>query len=82
MKTTKYEYSKVIQQNTGNGWDDVSSYECNSKGVVTEMSGVFVTSSITGRKRERTLLLHDLLEYQLGGYPTRVIFRKELRQTA
>jgi len=30
MKTNKYTYLKVIQQNYGQGWEDVSEYETNS----------------------------------------------------
>lgn len=78
MKTNnKYNYINVIQQHYGQGWEDVSEYEANSQGVSTEMSGQFVTLK-SGSKRELTLLSHDLREYRLTGYPTRVIFRKEL----
>ena len=63
MKTNKYTYLKVIQQNYGQGWEDVSEYETNSQ---------FIT-------KDRELLKHDLKEYRLTGYPTRVIQRKELR---
>lgn len=64
MKTNKYSYNKLIQQNYGQGWEDASEYSCNSKGAMTEA--------------ERALLKHDLKEYKLLGYPTRIIFRKEL----
>lgn len=75
----KYNYVKVIQQffNGAYGWEDVSEYECNSTGQTKEMSGVFKELK-NGRKRELTSLEHDLKEYQLTGYPTRVIFRREL----
>ncbi len=63
MKTTKYIYLKVIQQNYGQGWEDVSEYETNSQGIT----------------KDSELLKHDLKEYRLMGYPTRVIQRKELR---
>ena len=63
MKTTKCNYIKVIQQHYGQGWEDVSEYEANS----------------TGSARDRKLLMHDLKEYRLTGYPTRTIFRKELK---
>lgn len=76
MRTLKYNYYKVIQQNFG-VWEDVSQYTANSKGVTTEMSGTFTTSK-NGVKREISLLTADLKEYRLTGYPTRVIFRKEL----
>ena len=63
MKTTKYNYLKVIQQYYGQGWEDVSEYEANS----------------TGNAKDTKLLIHDLKEYRLTGYPTRTIFRKELK---
>jgi len=63
MKTNKYTYLKVIQQNYGQGWEDVSEYETNSQGIT----------------KDSELLKHDLKEYRLMGYPTRVIQRKELR---
>lgn len=78
MKNNKYEYIKVIQQNYGFGWEDNSEFDCNSMGVTTLMSGVFITSK-NGVKRELTALTHDLKEYRLTGYPTRVIFRKTLK---
>lgn len=66
MKTsTKYQYEKIIQQNYGDGWEDVSSYDCNSQGVQT--------------KEERNLLKNDIKEYVLTGYATRSIFRKTLK---
>jgi len=84
MKQNKYNYLNVIQQNYGKGWEDVSEYEANSAGQsIGEAlhSGKFVTSEKTGRTRELTLLSHDLKEYQLTGYATRVIFRKESKTT-
>lgn len=63
MKTTKYNYIKVIQQHYGQGWEDVSEYEANS----------------TGNAKDIKLLVHDLKEYRRTGYPTRTIFRKELK---
>lgn len=62
MKTAKYKYNLIIQQNYGFGWDDNSEYECNS----------------TGTAKDRELFKHDLLEYRRTGYTTRVIKRKEL----
>ena len=80
MKKNKYEYNKVIQQNYGQGFEDVSFYPCNSQGVVSEMSGKFKELR-TGRKRELTLLEHDLAEYRYKcEYVTRVIFRRELSE--
>ena len=78
MKKNKYEYNKVIQQNYGQGFEDVSYYPCNSQGIVLEMSGKFKELR-NGRKRELTLLEHDLAEYRYKSeYATRVIFRREL----
>lgn len=59
---TKYNYLKVIQQNYGQGWEDVSTYEATS----------------AGNSKDKALLIHDLREYRLTGYPTKVIFRREL----
>ena len=81
MSAKKYNYLKVIQQNFGNGFEDVSQYECNSQGVTTEMSGKFKELK-NGNKREINLLMHDLHEYKITGYPTRVIMRREIAQTA
>jgi hypothetical protein len=77
MRKNKYTYLKVIQQYCGGPWNDVSEYECDSMGNTFEMSGKFITLK-SGRQRELKLITHDLKEYQLTGYPTRVIFRKEL----
>lgn len=84
MKQNKYEYWNVIQQHYGQGWEDVSHYEADSKGrSIGEAlhSGKFVTNSKTGRTRELTCLTHDIAEYRLTGYATRVIFRKEIKET-
>lgn len=79
MRQNKYEYSNVIQQNYGAyGWEDVSEYEADSTGHSKEMSGKFIERP-NGRKRELTLLAHDLKEYRLTGHPTRVIFRRTLK---
>ena len=78
-KANKYTYEKVIQQHFGQGWEDVSDYETNSTGQLTEenkKSGKFKTDIKTGRQRELTLLAHDLIEYLFTGYPTRVVSRK------
>lgn len=61
MKANKYTYIKVIQQNYGQGFEDVSEYEAKSN----------------GQCKDKLLLRHDLKEYRLLGYPTRVIFRRE-----
>jgi hypothetical protein len=77
MKTNKYSYSRVIQQYYGQGWEDVSAYETGSDYISTEGSGVLRTNS-KGRTFEPSLLNHDLKEYRLTGYPTRVVSRREL----
>lgn len=74
-KANKYTYNKVIQQHYGQGWEDVSEYETNSAGYNLEMSDKL---SPTGKKE--SLLSHDLREYKLMGYATRVIRRKTLNQ--
>jgi len=68
MRTNKYNYLKVIQQNYGQGWEDVSEYETNSQGEGLEI-----------HDNKDSLLTHDLREYKLTGYATRVINRKELK---
>lgn len=78
MKPTKYDYAKVIQQNYGQGWEDVSEYPSNSQGITTEMSGVFQVSKNNVR-RELKLITYDLRGYKELPYPTRVIFRKTLK---
>lgn len=75
MKTKKYYYCSVIQQNYWCGWEDVSEYETNSQFVNTEKSGKFYTDK-RGNKREYSLISHDLKEYRLTGYQTRLINRK------
>lgn len=72
MKTNKYTYLKVIQQNYGKGWEDVSEYETDSYGVPVEK-----VQSINSRGTQ-SLLIHDYKEYKLLGYPTRVVKRKQL----
>jgi hypothetical protein len=64
----KYNYFKVIQQyySESYGWEDVSFYETDS--------------TFYQPKNERELLTHDLKEYRLTGYPTRVIRRREKKQ--
>lgn len=65
MKTKKYNYYKVIQQYycAGYGWEDVSFYPCNS---------IFYCDVQT-----RLLIRHDIFEYRLTGYATRIIKRRE-----
>ena len=71
MKTLKYSYSKVIQQNYGQGFEDVSEYETRSNFNPIEMS-----NKLNNRGKTESLLTHDLREYLLMGYPTRVVSRK------
>lgn len=77
MKTNKYKYLKVIQQNYGQGWEDVSEYETDSEGNHKEFSGK-VRQLGNGMFKAIPLITLDLKEYKLLGYPTRVIRRKEL----
>jgi hypothetical protein len=72
MRPTKYTYLKVIQQNYGT-WEDVSEYETNSKGEPKEY-----LSKLNHIGCKVSLLKHDLREYKLMGYATRVIQRKQL----
>ena len=69
----KYKYVKVIQQNYGQGWEDVSEYEANSSYTPKEYS-----NKLSPKGLKETLLRHDLREYRLTGYQTRVINRREL----
>ena len=71
----KYKYIKVIQQNYGQGWEDCSEYETDSKYSVKEYTD---KQNIRGRKI--SLLRSDLAEYRLLGYPTRVIKRKSINK--
>jgi hypothetical protein len=80
MKTNKYTYLKVIQQNYGQGWEDVSEYETNSQGKPKEYTGKPERLN-NGLFRAVSLLQHDLKEYRLMGYPTKVIRRKQLKTT-
>lgn len=70
----KYKYLKVIQQDTGSGWEDVSDYETDSTWQPLERVQKKFPS---GRWHySTTLLKEDLKEYKLTGYPTRVIQRR------
>lgn len=84
MKQNKYKYLNVIQQYyTGSyGWEDVSEYEAYSNGNSKEYEDITVISKKTGLPVKRIISScgKDLKEYLLMGYPTRVIFRKELNQ--
>ena len=66
-KLNKYTYLKIIQQyySSNYGWEDVSQYGCNSMNYIID-------------KSERNCFKSDLKEYKMLGYPTRVIYRKEL----
>lgn len=82
MRKNKYIYLKVIQQNFGQGWEDVSEYETDSLGNPMEIHTPEIrVQGVGGKwlvKRKVTLLSYDLKEYKLSGYLTRVIRRKEL----
>lgn len=67
VKVNKYGYVKVIQQHYGQGWEDVSEYECNSSYIPLEYN-----SKVLVNKYGR--------EYMLLGYSTRVIKRKVLNE--
>ena len=76
-QANKYNYLKVIQQNYGHGWEDVSEYETDSQYRNFEKSGSFFTNKY-GRQQERSLIAYDLAQYRFTGYPTRLICRKVL----
>ena len=78
-KQNKYNYLNVIQQNYGQGWEDVSEYEATSQGVSVK---TFYTTSPTreGKQIKISLCRHDFKEYCAMGYATRIIFRKELNK--
>jgi hypothetical protein len=76
MKTNKYNYILVIQQNNGYGWEDVSEYEATSNGTPKE----FIKDANGVSKG--SLYRHDLKEYIFSKTgATRGIFRKELNKT-
>jgi len=79
-KQNKYNYLLVIQQHYGQGWEDVSEYEADSAGTAKEYDTKERTNEKTGRKYFEKLITHDVREYRLTGYATRIIFRKELNQ--
>lgn len=79
VKVNKYGYVKVIQQHYGQGWEDVSEYECNSSYIPLEYNSKILVNKY-GREYKETLLKHDLREYMLLGYSTRVIKRKVLNE--
>lgn len=64
MKQNKFNYLLVIQQNYANVWEDVSEYEATSM----------------QRPKDARLFHEDKKEYRMLGYPTRIIFRKELNK--
>lgn len=76
MKTNKYTYIKIIQQYYNQGWEDVGEYETDSQGYPKEMTTIRAKGT---RKGFLSLLAHDLKEYRLMGYATRVIQRKQLK---
>ena len=79
MKTNKYNYFLVIQQNYGFGWEDNSFYECTSAGLPIEKSDKFRETK-SGLKIPISLYSQDLGEYKRTGYATRTIKRKEINQ--
>lgn len=81
MKSNKYEYSKVIQQNYGygHGWEDVSEYETDSQYINREKSGSFRTDK-QGRQVEISLIGYDLAQYRQTGYATRLINRRTAKK--
>ena len=76
--SNKYNYFKVIQQHCGQGWEDVSFYETKSDYINREKSGKTAVNKY-GKTYEISLIAHDIAEYRLTGYPTRLINRKELK---
>lgn len=80
MKKNKFNYLLVIQQNYAGYWEDVSEYEATSTGDCKERTNKTFVSKNTGLLINRSISLCslDADEYRLMGYPTRVIFRKEL----
>ena len=80
-KQNKYNYLLTIQQYFGQ-WEDVSQYEANSSGYCKERTEKEVINTKTGKPMKRSLsnCSIEVKEYQLMGYPTRVIFRKELNK--
>ena len=81
-KQNKYNYFLVIQQNYGNGWEDNSEYEATSNGKCIEQTEVTIISKNRGLPitKKVSLCSHDLKEYNLTSYNTRLIFRKELNK--
>jgi hypothetical protein len=77
MKTNKYNYFLVIQQNYGFGWEDNSFYECTSAGLPIEKSDKFRETK-SGLKIPISVYSQDLTEYRRTGYATRTIKRKEI----
>lgn len=78
MNSNKYTYLKVIQQYYGQGWQDVSEYECTSQGLNLEFETEKWASGKELPNKNKPLITNDLKEYKLLGYPTRVIQRKQL----
>jgi hypothetical protein len=70
----KNTYYKVIQQNYGQGYEDVSFYETTSQGYPIEYTDKLLNEKF---KIYQSLLNFDLNEYKKLGYPTRIIRRIE-----
>jgi hypothetical protein len=77
MKSNKYTYYLVIQQNYGFGWEDNSFYECTSAGLPIEKSDKCRETKF-GLKIPISVYSQDLTEYKRTGYATRTIKRKEI----
>jgi len=77
----KFNYLLVIQQNFGQGWEDVSEYQATSTGNCLERTEKEYTKK-NGKTgiRSVSLCLLDANEYRLTGYPTRIIKRRETKQ--
>ena len=70
----KNTYYKVIQQNYGQGYEDVGFYETTSQGYPLEYTDKLLNEKF---KIYQSLLSFDLKGYRELGYPTRVIRRIE-----
>ena len=75
----KFRYIKVIQQNHGQGWEDVKEYETNSQGYPKELT---LIKNKFSREGYLTLLAYDLKEHRLLGHTIKVVRRKSTVETA
>jgi hypothetical protein len=66
MRHNKFEYEKAIQQRTAQGWEDVSTYECNSMGKM--------------RADDRAVMRADAREYQASKTgPVRIVGPRRIK---